>query len=377
MQYTLHLTQGCNFACKYCGLAQAELNMSRETAFAAVDLALAEGDTSVGIGFYGGEPLLCKSLIYDIVKYGQEQIGSSERKIFYKLTTNGSLLDDEFLHFAAKNGLFISLSLDGNRQAHNLNRLDRSGKGTYSKAISALPMLLALNPFTPVMMTAAPNTAAYLADSVQHIFSLGVRNLICSLDYSAQWSESELEALRLQYKKLAEYYLRCVLEEKKLFFSPFESKINSHIKSREYCSERCKLGYDQISVGTDGALYPCIQFVGDSSYQIGHVSSGIEQTRRKEIFKQSRTEHKECQGCALKKRCLHTCACINKYSTVNISQPSPVLCAHERMLIPIADGIAARLYKKRSGLFIQQHYNKLYPLISLAEDFVTQQGGKL
>ena len=368
MQYTLHLTERCNFVCKYCRLKQCDKDMSRGTAFAAADLALSDGTKNVGIGFYGGEPLLCKELIYDVVEYIASQIADTDRKVSFKLTTNGSLLDNEFLNFAVQNRIFISLSLDGNEQSHNVNRRDRNGNGTYEKTADTVVKLLTYSPLTPVMMTIAPNTAGFLDESVRHIFSLGVRNLICSPDYSAAWSEADLETLRKQYQKLAEYYLEAMREEKRIFFSPFESKINSHIKSREYCRERCKLGYDQISIGTDGTLYPCMQFVGDDTYQIGHVSNGIDQNRRKEIFKQSRTEQEECDKCAIKDRCLHTCACINKYSTGNLAEPSPVLCAHERMLIPIADSIAVKLYKKRNGLFIHKHYNNLYPLISMAED---------
>ena len=370
MQYTLHLTERCNFACDYCQSKQCDKDMSKDTAFAAVDLAISGETKNVGIGFYGGEPLLCKGLINDVVEYLVSQIAGTDRKVFFKLTTNGSLLDDEFLDFAIKNRIFISLSLDGNENSHNINRRDHSGNGTYHKATATLSKLLSHNPFTPVMMTVAPNTAEFLNESVQHIFSLGVRNLICSLDYSATWSQADLDSFCKQYKKLADYYVDAMKEEKKVFFSPFESKINSHIKSREYCMERCKLGYDQISVGTDGSLYPCIQFVGDSAYQIGHVDTGIDQDRRRELFKLSRAEQKECENCAIKDRCLHTCACINKYSTGNLTEPSPVLCAHERMLIPIADSIAAKLYKKRNGLFIHKHYNNLYPLISMVEDFM-------
>jgi uncharacterized protein len=375
MQYTLHLTERCNFACEYCALSQQDVDMKQETAFAAVDLALSDDSKSVGIGFYGGEPLLCKKLIRDVLEYTVSKIADTDKKAYFKLTTNGSLLDDEFLNFATGNRVFISLSLDGNEKSHNANRLDHDGGGTYLRAARILPKLLAQIPFTPVLMTVAPNTASYFNDSVQHIFSLGVRNLICTLDYSADWSEEDFEILREQYKKLAAYYLKAMEKEEKIFFSPFESKINSHIKSREYCRERCKLGYDQISVGTDGSLYPCIQFVCDSAYQIGHVRDGIDQIRRREIFKQSRSEQAECKSCAIKNRCLHTCACINKHSTGNLAEPSPALCAHERMLITIADSIAAKLYKKRSGLFIHKHYNNLYPLISMAEDFETKKGG--
>lgn len=51
-----------------------------------------------------------------------------------------------------------------------------------------------------------------------------------------------------------------------------------------------------------------------------------------------------------------------------------MLCFHERLVLPIADKLAARLYKQRSGMFIQKHYNDMFPLISLVEDKAGRQG---
>jgi uncharacterized protein len=372
MQYILHLTERCLFACRYCRLAQRDKDMDPATVLAAIDLALADSAGTVGIGFYGGEPLLRQDLIRTAVDYAVSK--NTDKRIFFKLTTNGRLLDKAFCDFAAKNKIFISLSLDGGETSHNMNRLDHDGNGTYQTSAAALALLLRRHPFTPVMTTVAPNTAPHLSDSVRHIFSLGVRNLLCTLDYGADWNEDDLTLLRKEYKRLAAYYTQEMEAERNIFFSPFESKINSHVKNRTYCAERCQLGYDQISVGTDGTLYPCIQFAGDRAYQIGHVDSGIDQGRRREIFKQSRVEQTACKTCAIRDRCLHTCACINKCTTGSLSKPSPVLCAHERMLIPIADGMAAKLYKKRSGLFIHKHYNNLYPMIALVEEFNARKG---
>ncbi len=44
------------------------------------------------------------------------------------------------------------------------------------------------------------------------------------------------------------------------------------------------------------------------------------------------------------------------------------VCAHERIVMPIADRLAEKLFKKKNAMFIQKHYNDVYPLISLIED---------
>jgi len=76
----------------------------------------------------------------------------------------------------------------------------------------------------------------------------------------------------------------------------------------------------------------------------------------------------ECTECAVKKRCNHTCGCLNRQATGSIDRVSPVQCTHERMLLTIADKIAEKLYKERNPLFLHKHYNKLYPVLSLIED---------
>jgi uncharacterized protein len=367
MQYTFHLTNACNLSCAYCGLKKSPEFMSVETAHKALDIALSETGASVGIGFYGGEPLLGKELIYEMVAYVRKK-NTAGKKIFFKLTTNGLLLDNAFLGYAKQENILISLSLDGNKQAHDKNRKNHAGQGSYDELLPIIPKLLEYNRYTTVMMTVSPNTVAYFYDSVKNIYSRGFINIICSLDYSAAWHESDLAELKRQYKKLAELYYQNTVAEKKFFFSPFESKINSHIRRNEYCAERCKLGYEQISVAADGTLYPCVQFVDKRNYQIGHVSTGIDQRRRQEIYEASRQEQPACKACALKERCLHNCSCLNMVCTNDINRPSPVLCTVEQLLIQIADDVAAKLYKKRNGMFIHKHYNELYPLVSLVED---------
>jgi len=49
-------------------------------------------------------------------------------------------------------------------------------------------------------------------------------------------------------------------------------------------------------------------------------------------------------------------------------RPSPVLCRHERLLLPIAGRAGKRLYRRREPRFIQKHHNAAYPVLSLIED---------
>lgn len=341
--------------------------MTHETARAVVDLA-GQGAKRAGLIFFGGEPLLFRELITDTVAYAHACEKKGGCRYFFKLTTNGLLLDDSFLDFAKRENIFIALSIDGLKEAHDAHRKDSDGKGSYDRVVHAAQRLLAVKPYSPALMTIRPDTLHLYAAGVEALFSLGFAYVIASLDYSANWQENHLPALEHQYKLLAELYERKTLAEDKFYFSPFEVKISSHVNNRTYCHERCELGLRQLSVGPDGALYPCVQFVGDLEFQLGDVRSGIDEAARQKLYTRNETEKPGCDKCAIRTRCNHYCACLNRQATGSIDEISPMLCAHERIVLPIADELAERLYHRGSALFIQKQYNDFYPLLSLTED---------
>jgi uncharacterized protein len=215
-----------------------------------------------------------------------------------------------------------------------------------------------------------PDTAPFYCGSVEYLYGLGFRYIICSLNYAAGWDEAGMAELTRQYRRMANLYYRLTMREEKFYLSPFEVKISSHVNRRTYCHERCELGKKQISVGPDGRLYPCVQFVGDGYFSIGSVEGGIDEARRESLFDQNEAEKETCRECAIRARCNHYCGCLNRQATGSIDLVSPVLCAHERLLLPIADRLAEKLYRKRNAMFIQKQYNEFYPIVSMVEDRV-------
>ena len=165
---------------------------------------------------------------------------------------------------------------------------------------------------------------------------------------------------------------------RKFYLSPFEVKLSSHINRGCWRKDRCELARRQISVDPGGWLFPCVQFTRagpKSEWCIGHVDTGIDEAARERLHARSEAEREPCAGCAAKERCNNTCGCLNWQTTGSVSTVSPVLCAHERMLLPIADRVGERLYAKKNPLFLQKHYNAAYPVLSLLEDARQQKEG--
>ncbi|MBP7175440.1 MAG: radical SAM protein [Thermoclostridium sp.] len=373
MHYTLHLTNECNMDCDYCYVHKGTpMNMSLEIARKAADLTCA-GDPLTGIMFYGGEPLLRKDFICELVAYCQWRHQHEGVRYMFKLTTNGLLLDQDFIHFAQQNGIFITISHDGIHESHDMHRKDRAGNGTFDRLNSIVDLLLEASPYTPVMLTLNPDTVDFFADSVEYLARKKFRYIITTLNSMTVWSENDFARLRKQYQRLAELYYDWTLKENKFYFSPFDEKIKTHVHGDAYCSEQCELGKHQISVSSDGILYPCVQFVDDPQYKIGDVWAGLDTVNRDILYERAKNRKDECKDCALKYRCNHHCSCLNKQTTGFPEVVSPLVCAHEQLLIPIADRLAERLYRKKSPMFIQKHYNNAYPLVSFVDDHLPKK----
>lgn len=369
MHFTLHLTNDCTMSCNYCYVDHKNVQtMSLETAKKVVDLASEASSGPTGIIFFGGEPLLHKALIYETIEYCKRKEKSRNNSFYFKVTTNGLLLDEDFINLSIKENIFIALSHDGIKAAHDKHRIDNMGNGTFSILSDKINLLLAARPYAPVLMVISPDTVNFFYESVAYLYERGFRYIIPSLNYSAPWTEAHMKILKKQYEKLSNFYEEKTLAEDKFYLSPFEVKISSHINGDTYRNERCELGKKQISAAPDGSLFPCVQFVGDNNYCIGHVNSGIDHNRQEKIFKLNDEEKDSCHSCAIRKRCNHYCGCMNRQSTGSINKVSPIQCHHESLLIPIVDSLAEKLYKQRNAIFIQKHYNDMFPLLSLIED---------
>jgi uncharacterized protein len=342
--------------------------MTREVAFAAVKLAMKDKNPT-GLLFYGGEPLLERQLIYDIVEHTQDIKKKTAHTFFYKMTTNGILLDEEFLKFAQGINLTVGFSHDGPAQ-DNCRRYP-DGCGSYDILKDKIPLLLKYQPYAVGMSVIDPSTVHKAADIVQYLFDQGFRYITMNLNYSkdAPWTRQSLDVLEGEYRKLAELYLSWTRDEVKFYLSPFELKILSHLKGGKYNEDRRMMADNQPSVAPDGKLYTSSKFIHDPLFTIGDVFTGFDAEKQRYLSEKGATLLEPCAECVLRPRCNYA------YDSLGwgvngeiITDISPVQCAHEQLLTPIVDAAAETLYKEHNAMFIHKHYNEQYPVVSLIED---------
>lgn len=362
MNFTLHLTNRCNLDCRYCfehrtGFSAHEpSSMSLQTAIAAVDLMHKANHPRNGFALFGGEPMLEREVLYGLVSYVRSLGEAFSDRFDYKMTTNGLLLDEEFLQFAGKSRIEISLSHDG--LMHDFMRVYPNGSGSSSDLLPKIELLLLYQPRALAMCTVTPQTVSLLADSVIWLADHGFRRIVTTIDYRphAGWDENSMAELCRQYELLGQQYSDRFGTDKAFQYVNFEEKIKHHILGNRYCADQCHLGKKQPSVDVDGTIYPCVQFVGDPAYAMGNVFEGIDITRQQQVYESSFSPITQCEGCELQPRCTNHCCCLNYQLTGQLSTVSPVQCAHERNLIAVADTVASRLFQAKTEPFVHYFY---------------------
>lgn len=290
MNYSFTVTQNCNLACKYC--YECKNNNSRmefETAKRAVDFALSHGTnfSAVRFDFMGGEPLLEIGLIDKIVDYIKFRLYEEKHKWFghcgFDLTTNGVLYDIEPVQKFIKkniNTLNISLTIDGTKEKHDMNRVFKNGQGSFDSVVKNVPLWLSQFPNAGTKVTFASADLKYLKDSIIFLNSLGIKEIVATLVNEDVWNDGDDIIYEEQLCQLAEYMIDndCPAE--------FSGGIFTGTTGLPYNKDRLKLnwcncGENNFEIDFKGNLYPCIRFLPfamskDNNRAVGNIDKGVD-----------------------------------------------------------------------------------------------------
>lgn len=350
MNLTLYLTENCNLRCTYCVREKCPHDMTEETVRKSVDLAFSRGD-SAGMCFFGGEPLLRKDLIYLALDLAQEKSKATGMPFFAKITTNGTLIDDEFIEAALKNKMTVGLSFDSLMQDDCRRTAD--GKPTYDLLKEKAEQLLSRGVNTIAMSVVSPDSCSKLFDSVKNVHDLGFKSMICNPAYGDKvtWTDEALEELKAQYDLVTDYLKELFLKGDNFRMAPLHNKITEAITGIDP-SRHCHLGIRQLAVAYDGKLYPCTSFLHLPDWNLGSVYDGIAEERRKEMTKLCFIPE-PCKDCDLKTRCTNSCGCANILNTGSPDMISPMQCEYERLIIERADLLGDALFNADKNRFLK------------------------
>jgi uncharacterized protein len=147
-QVVFEVTDACNLRCEYCGYGKfykdydKRKNIKLDLRVAKRLLTFSEKEWNsnlnasvgnrIGIGFYGGEPLLNFPFIRNIVDH-IKQLNTPNHYFVFTMTTNALLLE-KYMDFLFENQFELLISLDGNRR-NNSYRVLPDGSEAYDRIL--------------------------------------------------------------------------------------------------------------------------------------------------------------------------------------------------------------------------------------------------
>lgn len=355
---TLFVTQRCNLDCIYCYGRAAGLEsggtMDRTTAFRSVDwfLQRTQGTESLGIQFFGGEPLINFSLIEEVVAYALEKGKEAGKTIQFGVTTNATLLDDDVIAFLKQHRFRVSVSFDGPKEIQDKQRPYNNGRGSFDATLPKIKRLLEAVPGATFRATLMPGVdPAAVRRAMREIgFSGGstvpasptrcdtgpcrgisTRDVTGVLAVMAADAEELLEAIRGRNTGK----LKGTMNSS--FLADF-LKLFLHNGRRMF---PCAAGLGMVAISSSGDVYPCHRFVGDDVYRLGTVFS--EGLNRDEFLKSPARVSPTCSVCFARYVCAGGCLHDNLTSTGSAFTPAEDECRLRRRATELAAGIACRL----------------------------------
>lgn len=135
LRLILYPTEKCNFSCLYCYEDHTQPRMSDDVVH-SIKLFLTKRITTLKLlelEWFGGEPMLAKDIIVDVTSYAKKICEEHSVRFVSYITTNGYLLDKESFSLLVSLGVTsFQITLDGDKNFHNKNRLMKSNQcGTF------------------------------------------------------------------------------------------------------------------------------------------------------------------------------------------------------------------------------------------------------
>jgi uncharacterized protein len=326
-QLTLQVTQQCNLRCGYCAYSgiydnnrtHSNKRMSFDTAKKAIDFFLERNSAlaDITIGFYGGEPLLEFELIKQCVEYAKSQVEG--KRISFNITTNGTLLSSDIVDYLADNEFKLSVSLDGSKDEHDVNRRFANGQGSFDTVINNIKEIRERYPEYDKQIVILTTINPYMAlDCVLEYFStddvLKDKYIMfnpmkeTSLSYEITYDQKFHMVRAYEYVKML-FSLIGKLDQK--YVSPLAYSLKEKIETDwkglnkrtrlspfMHHNGPCLVGVRRVFVRVDGALFPCERVSETLDYfKIGTLEEGFDLAKIRKLINIGQLTENECRQC--------------------------------------------------------------------------------
>lgn len=380
------VTEDCNLRCKYCYITHKASNkvMTFEVAKKFIDYFLSQNvqrPPSVILNFIGGEPFIEVDLIDQIADYFKMETfkKNMEWSWNYRLNicTNGvNYSDEKVQRFISKNKnkISVSITVDGTKEKHDLQRVFKDGTGSYDIISKNIPLWL--SQFSgSTKVTFAHDDLPLLKESIVHLWNLGIVDVSANVVFENVWQEGDDKIFEEQIISLADYMIDNELYNK-YSVSIFSDLLGGPLKEEDLNRTSCGAG-KMVSLGPNGKIYPCIRYKDYSLNNhneicIGTVDTGIDPDK---VLPFKAATYKlqcdsECLNCEVASGCMFCQGqSYDAADTETNFQRAKYICKMHKARVRANNYFFARLRNEKNIYKKRENYSKKLNIM-LSDDFV-------
>lgn len=366
LNMSLFLCQKCNLDCVYCygeaGTFRSESEMDEKTAFQAVDWFIKQSEKKVKlhINFIGGEPFLKFALMRKVVHYARQECEKVEKRVDFRATTNGTLLDDEKIAFITEENVDVLISLDGPKSIHDKQRPFANGRGSYDVIVKNCRKLLQVKPQTAAHAVVMPGTDPEMIKSA--LLELGFQKADALPASNSLFKEKKDSIRRNTSDALNEHKNEAILwldhTKKRNKEALRELKRKSQLHYAVTCllhhskhRYNCGAGIGFAAVSCEGDIYLCHRFVGMSDYKIGSIFS---EAPINQPFYRPTESIPACASCFARYYCAGGCKYDNAATNGSVFMPASDMCDIKRSEFMSAASVVARLNQEELQFLFEE-----------------------
>ncbi len=325
----LQVTQGCNLTCSYCPFADGNViykshrkhkrrDISRDIIEKSIVLLEKHSlyNAKKYISFYGGEPLLRKDLIEFTMKKAIERFGKD--MVYFGLTTNGTLLTEEFIEMIKDTNFNILVSSDGPEEIHDRNRKFINLNGSYNVLNRRLLNIKEKYPeiynnlrFNVVIPPEAEyekifnfirNKEGHLRPENTSLNTISSNYAEENISYDSKFfEEANYDMVRTLLFLLGKFDDDILIHKNNIdriyMFKNFLKSIRKTEKI-SHPAGTCTPGLKKLFINVDGDFYPCEKANENSKIQkIGNINEGFDFDRIKYLMNIGCKTSNTCKNC--------------------------------------------------------------------------------
>jgi uncharacterized protein len=148
------------------------------------------------------------------------------------------------------------------------------------------------------------------------------------------YRQEDLDEYFKKYDELVETFLEKLRKGEEFNIYPFVTEVDAVSKGirRIY---GCGSGLGFASVDIKGNIYPCMRFIGNEEYIIGHVETGFNE-KRQMFFERTVYNRTKCKTCWARHLCGGACVAVQAECGEPLESYNPMVCQVAKRMAELA-----------------------------------------